>query len=141
MSSLRLLSAVALAFAAIAAGCATAQSKADAYDKSLARWHGASEEALVAAWGKPRSEQPVEGGRMLVYFNYQVAPYDNRPTFSFGIGGFGGGTSSSVGAGVGMTTPIGSAADANGCTTRFLVREGRIESWTFEGGGCGEPPL
>ena len=132
---------VAVALAALVAGCETPQSKADAYDHSLARWQGASEESLVAAWGKPLAVETVEGGKVMVYVNNHVSPYDNRPTFSFGIGGFGyGGGNTSVGAGVGVTTPIGSN-DANSCVTRFLVHEGRIESWTFEGAGCGASTL
>jgi hypothetical protein len=131
----------AVALAALAAGCATQQSSADAYDHQLARWQGASEESLVAAWGKPLAVETVEGGKVMVYVNNHVAAYDNRPTFSFGIGGWGmGGGNSSVGAGVGVTTPVGSA-NANSCVTRFLVHDGKIESWTFEGAGCGASAL
>ncbi len=128
---------MAAAALALAAGCASEQSKADAYDHSLARWHGASEDSLVAAWGKPLAVETVEGGKVMVYVNNSVSPYDNRPSFTFGIGGFGwGGGSTSVGAGASVTTPIGSN-NANSCVTRFLVHDGKIESWTFEGGGCG----
>jgi hypothetical protein len=126
----------AVAALALAAGCATEQNRADAYDRQLARWHGATEESLVAAWGRPLATETVEGGRVLVYVNNQVGPVDNRPTVSFGIGGWGGGGNTAVGGGVGVTRPVGSN-DANSCVTRFLVHDGRIESWTFEGGGCG----
>jgi hypothetical protein len=128
--------------ALLAAGCATEQSRRDAYDHSLAHWQGATEESLVAAWGKPRFEQPADGGKWMIYVNDQVSAYDNRPTVSFGLGGWNwGGGSTSVGAGVGVSTPVGSSASANGCTTRFLVHDGKVESWNFEGGGCGASAL
>ena len=117
--------------------CATDQSRRDAYDRSLAHWQGATEESLIAAWGRPRFEEPVEGGKLLIYVHDQVGGYDNRPTFSIGLGGWNwGGGGSSVGAGVGVSAPVGSSSNANGCTTRFLVHQGKVESWTFEGGGC-----
>src|SRR6476469_254925 len=126
----------------LAAGCATEQSHRDAYDRSLAHWQGATVESLVAAWGQPRFEQPAEGGKWMIYVHDQVGGYDNRPTVSFGLGGWNwGGGGSSVGAGVGVSTPVGSSASANGCTTRFLVHEGKVESWTFDGGGCGANAL
>jgi hypothetical protein len=126
----------------LVAGCATEQSRRDAYDRSLAHWQGAPVESLVAAWGQPRFEQPAEGGKWMIYVHDQVGGYDNRPTVSFGLGGWNwGGSNTSVGAGVGVSTPVGSSASANGCTTRFLVHDGKVESWTFEGGGCGASAL
>jgi hypothetical protein len=133
---------VALLAVGFAAGCATEQSRRDAYDRSLAHWQGAPVDALVASWGQPRFEQEVEGGKLMTYVTDHVAGYDNRPTVSFGLGGWNwGGGSTSVGAGVGVTTPVGSSASANGCTTHFLVSHGKVESWTFEGGGCGASAL
>jgi len=134
---MRNLSSSVLVAVLFLAGCATEQSRRDAYDRSLAHWQGATEESLIAAWGRPRFEEPVEGGKLLIYVHDQVGGYDNRPTVSIGLGGWGwGGGSTSVGGGVGVSAPVGSTAGANGCTTRFLVHDGKVASWTFDGGGC-----
>ena len=60
------------------------------------------------------------------------------PTVSFSIGGFGfgGGGHTSVGGGVGVTAPVGQPTPIT-CTTRFLVENGKVSTWTFEGPGCG----
>ena len=136
----------ALAGAALVGGCATQQARYDAYEKSLAHWQGASEQSLRDLWGKPKSEEQVEGGKVLVYVTEPTNDEQTHPTFSVGLGGWGGwggGTHPSVGGGVGVSTPIGSSGygGADSCTTRFLVGGGKVQSWTFEGGGCGVPVL
>ena len=56
---------------------------------------------------------------------------------SFSLGGFGfGGGRTSVGGGVGVTSPIGPASPVT-CTTRFLVENGRVSTWAFDSPGCG----
>jgi hypothetical protein len=136
----------ALAGAALACGCATQQARYDAYDKSLAHWQGASEQSLRDLWGAPKTEEKVEGGKVLVYLTENMSGEQTHPSFSFGVGsfgGWGGGTHTSIGAGVGLTAPVEPSGYASGdsCTTRFLVHDGKVQSWTFEGGGCGVPVL
>jgi len=117
------------------AGCATPPSGAAAYEQALAQWQGAPEDTLRARWGKPFSEEPAGNAKWLTYVvsNGAVPP----PTVSFSIGGFGfGGGRTSVGGGVGVTAPVGEATPVT-CTTRFLVENGKVSTWTFEGSGCG----
>ena len=132
----RLISALgALALCAAAAGCAAPQSGRDAYEQALAQWQGASEDTLRARWGRPYSEEQIDHGKWLTYVvSSGVAP---APTVSFSIGGFGfGGGRTQVGGGVGDTTPVGQPTPI-ACTTRFLVENGRVTTWNFEGPGCG----
>jgi hypothetical protein len=128
--------AAATALAALAAGCATAPSGAAGYEQALSQWQGASEELLRARWGKPAAEELIGTEKWLTYVvNNGAVP---GPTMSLSIGGFGfgGGGRTSVGGGVGVTTPIGPATPLT-CTTRFLVENGKVSTWTFDGAGCG----
>ena len=118
------------------AACAAPPSNRAAYEQALSQWQGAPEETLRARWGKPFAEEPAGNARWLTYVvgGGAVPP----PTVSLSIGGFGfgGGGRTSVGGGVGITTPVGQAAP-NTCTTRFLVENGKVSTWTFEGASCG----
>ena len=128
--------ALALALTVLAGGCAAPRSDAAAYEQALSQWQGASEDTLRARWGKPVAEEQIGAGRWLTYVvNNGAVP---APTMSFSIGGFGfgGGGHTAVGGGVGVTTPIGQATPVT-CTTRFLVENGKVSSYTFDGPGCG----
>ena len=132
--------AAAISVAAIAAGCASPTSRGDAYEQALAQWQGATEELLVSRWGKPVSEEQVGSGKWLTFvvLNGPPAP---PPTVAFSIGGFGfgGGRHSGVGVGGGVSTvaPIGPPGAAPTCTTRFLIEDGKVSTWAFDGTGCG----
>jgi hypothetical protein len=130
-----LLASGALVLCAIAGGCATSPSGRDAYEQALAQWQGASEDTLRARWGQPVSEERIDHGKWLTYVvNSGTTP---APTVSFSIGGFGfGGGRTQVGGGVGVTTPVGQPTPI-ACITRFLVEDGKVTTWTFEGPGCG----
>lgn len=131
----RLSAAAALALAALAAGCASPQSGRDAYEKALAPWQGQPEQALRERWGVPVSEEADGHGKWLTYVVHNGAT--PPPTVSFSIGGFGfGGGRTSVGGGVGVAAPVGQATPIT-CTTRFLVENGKVSTWTFDGPGCG----
>jgi len=121
--------------ATLAAGCATAPSREANYEKALAQWQGASEDTLRARWGKPFAEDQNGNARWLTYVVYAGAT--PPPTVSFSIGGFGfGGGHTSVGGGVGVAAPLGQPTPVT-CTTRFLVENGKVSTWNFEGPGCG----
>jgi hypothetical protein len=130
-----LVAPFAAALALLAAGCAAPVSGPAGYEQALAPWQGASEEQLRSRWGTPVAEERIGAGTWLTYVvNNGVVP---GPTMSFSIGGFGfGGGRTSVGGGVGVTTPIGPATPLT-CTTRFLVENGKVSTWTFDGPGCG----
>ena len=119
------------------AGCAAATNEDYAmearYEASLERWKGAPESQLLASWGKPTLMQDFPEGRMLVYVvrhdidngtsprNYQI------PT----ITAFGAPVIAS-----GMTAaPLVPVT----CTTRFMLQNGVVSSWKFDGLGCGAP--
>ena len=125
----------ALPLALAVGGCATPQSRDEAYEQALSQWQGAPEDNLRARWGKPVAEEQIGSGRWLTYVvaNGAVPP----PTVSFSIGGFGfGGGHTSVGGGVGVSAPVGQPTPVS-CTTRFLVENGKVSSYTFDGAGCG----
>ena len=129
---------IALAAATLASGCATRASMDNAYNDSLTNWQGASEESLRARWGKPAAEDQTPSGKWLTYIVNTPAGAGGGPRLSIGIGGFGGG--GHVGVGGGVTTPIagiGGNAQGSTCTTRFLVENGKVSNWTFDGDGCG----
>jgi hypothetical protein len=124
-----------LAMLTLVAGCAAPQSNRDAYEQALSQWQGAPEATLRARWGAPAAEQEAGHGKWLTYVvNSGAVP---PPTVAFSIGGFGfGGGRTSVGGAVGVAAPIGQATPV-ACTTRFLVEDGKVSTWTFDGPGCG----
>jgi len=126
----------AAAAAVILGGCATSPSRGDSYEQALAQWQGASEELLLQRWGKPQSQEQAGSARWLTYVarNGSVP----APTVGLSIGGFGfgGGGHSAVGVGVGAAVPVGAPTPIT-CTTRFLVENGKVSTWTFDGPGCG----
>jgi hypothetical protein len=125
-----------------AAGCASRQSGEAAYENWLAPWQGASEEALVARFGKPNLEEPVgANSKRMTYLITRSGSYSAGPTIGFSIGGFGigGGGHTAVGGGVGVTAPLNPPTPST-CTTTFLLENGKVVSWVFEGPGCDAPP-
>jgi hypothetical protein len=131
-----LVGACALSGALLGA-CATADSRAAAYERALAQWQGASEELLLARWGKPQSREEL--GASSHWLTYVVDTGGAAPTVAWSIGGFGfGGGNTAVGVGVGATAPLAKAS-ARTCTTRFLLEGGKVSTWTFDGPGCGAP--
>ncbi len=128
-------SLLGLAALALVAGCAAPASNRDAYERALSPWQGAPEATLRARWGVPAAEEEAGHGRWLTYVvNAGVAA---PPTVGFSIGGFGfGGGRTSVGGAVGVAAPIGQPTPIV-CTTRFLVEDGKVSTWTFDGPGCG----
>src|ERR1041385_7823475 len=90
---------------------------------------------LCSRGGKPAAEETIGSEKWLTYVvNNGAVP---GPTMSLSIGGFGfGGGRVAMGGGVGVTTPIGAPTPLT-CTTRFLVENGKVSTWTFDGAGCG----
>ena len=126
----------ALALAVWSGGCATPRSATEAYEQALSQWQGAPEDTLRARWGKPALEEQIGNGRWLTYVVNNGAVPPSSVSFSIGGFGFGGGGHTSVGGGVGVTAPVGQATPVT-CTTRFLVENGKVSSYTFDGPGCG----
>jgi len=98
------------------------------YDASLARWKGASESTLLAAWGTPAAQAGGGGGKTLTFVvrnNYD---------------GEGGVHVMQVGRSDGVMVGAARAPAAPlVCTTRFVLINGVVSSWTFDGVGCGAP--
>ncbi len=120
--------------AALVSACASGGSMDAAYEQSLARWNGATRAALVAEWGKPVLEQATAGGVVLVYrvhhdFDNQYSP----PGYTVVSAG-----PNSAPVVVARTPMLAGAAPVT-CTTRFVLREERVLSWSFDGIGCGAP--
>lgn len=120
-----------------AAGCASRQSGEAAYEKWLAPWQGASEESLRARFGKPDAEEVVSATtKRLTYVINTASASAGGSTIGFSIGGFGigGGGHTAVGGGVGVTAPLNPTPTT--CPTTFLVENGKVASWVYEGKGC-----
>jgi hypothetical protein len=135
-----LLSAFACAVAL--AGCASKADMDSRYQASLQRWQGATRAELEAAWGKPRLVQATPDGQVLTWtVQMDVDDRDARGagpqvvvTHAPGAGGAGGATATVVNTGA-----LAPAQVPITCTTHFVLKDGRVASWTFEGLGCGAP--
>jgi len=128
---------LAVAGAALAAGCAVPQATMDArYEASLLRWQGATRAQLEAAWGTPTLAHATPDGEVLTWI--VRSEIDDR---------------AQAGAPpVVAVTRVGAATVATAtpsltapppvpitCTTHFVLKDGRVASWKFEGLGCGAP--
>jgi len=127
---------VAFAFmlpCALLAACATQGTMDARYEASLARWKGTPESQLRQTWGKPVASEEMPDGRMLIYVVRH--DFDNRAnpqTYRIAtVSAFGAPVMTS-GMTVAPTVPVT-------CTTSFVLRHGVVESWRFEGIGCGAP--
>jgi hypothetical protein len=99
------------------------------YEASLAQWKGAPESRLVESWGRPAMSADLPDGRMLVF----VTRHDYLNTSAM--------------MGYHTLTPFGAPMIAQGltaapvipavCTTRFVVQNGVVSAWHFEGASCG----
>jgi len=132
----------AIACAALLAGCASRASMDARYQASLQRWQGATRAELESAWGPPRLVQATPEGQVLTWtLRTDIDDRDVRGagpavvvTHAPGSGGAGGATATVV-----NTGGLAPAQVPITCTTRFLLKDGRVASWTFEGLGCGAP--
>ena len=126
----RFLAPLALA-AVLATGCASRATLDARYDASLAPWTGASRAQLLAAWGKPQADATLAGGdESLVYVAHHALEDPGRPAVVVASGVHGGIVDSGM--------PIAPVVPVT-CTTRFLLHDGVVASWTFDGIACGAP--
>jgi hypothetical protein len=130
-----LAAALAFALTGVAGGCASRASMDARYDQSLAGWKGAPRERLVAAWGQPALEERRPDGSTVVVYVVRH-DIDNRPH-----GPSVATTVDAHGRAITVMTPEALSAPVVPvtCTTRFVLRGGVVESWTFDGVACGAP--
>ncbi len=114
-------SLVALSVLALLAGCATT---ADV-DRAKASWQGATYEEVVAAWGQPVSQAPLENGLQGYTWISQSAGYGAS------VGAYGG----SGGGGVGISLPLpGMGGTVSGQCQRTLgFKDGRVVDQIWQG--------
>jgi len=99
------------------------------YEASLAQWKGVPEGQLLAGWGPPAMSAELPDGRMLVFvkrtdYVNMTAPQGYHTVSAFGAPIFV----------PGMTAaPMVPAT----CRTSFVLHEGVVSSWRFDGIGCG----
>ena len=129
---------LALACALAAAGCAAPAGSMDArYEASLLRWQGATRAQLVASWGAPTLAQATPDGEVLTWI--VRTDIDGRTASGtppvVAVTRVGGTGATIAGATPALTPP----AVPITCTTHFVLKEGRVASWKFEGMGCGAP--
>ena len=125
-----------LALAAAFAGCASHDPAAEArYDASLAHWKGKPESDLLAHWGTPAARIDQGDSRTLTFVVRDAFGANNGPGTGIVRGGAGapriGGTGATMNGGV-----VASPGAPLTCTTRFVLRHGVVDSWTFDGVGC-----
>jgi hypothetical protein len=134
----RLLALLLLPTALVAAGCASKASMDARYDASLQHWLGATRAELEARWGKPNFVQ-VDTDRSVLTWIVR-SDFDDRPAANVaptvvvtrnGSGGIAG-TTVMPGAPAPAAVPIT-------CATHFVMKDGRVASWKFDGLGCGAP--
>jgi hypothetical protein len=106
-------------------GCATAEK----YEAKLKTWIGSSESALVSSWGPPDSVYENGGLKYLTY-SKSVSGYipGTAPTYQTRIIGNQAYTSS-YGGSPGF-------AYSEHCKTTFIISEGTIDRWRYEGDAC-----
>jgi hypothetical protein len=130
-------SLVALAGALAAAGCAAPAGSMDArYEASLLRWQGATRAQLEAAWGRPALAQSTPDGELLTWI--VRTDIDDRAASGtppiVAVSRTGSGATVTTTAPALPTPPVPIT-----CTTHFVLKDGRVASWKFEGLGCGAP--
>ncbi|MEP6505327.1 MAG: hypothetical protein ABJD97_18480 [Betaproteobacteria bacterium] len=129
MTSRSLLALPLLAALLALAGCASRASMDARYDASLQHWKGATRADLVAQWGKPFQEAALGGDTLLTWVVHN--DFENHqalPTYRAGTSG------ATV-----VSGPTSAPEVPITCTTRFVLKGGRVESWTFSGLACGAP--
>ena len=130
-------------FASLAAtllcACASQADMEARYAQSLAAWKGAPADRLVATWGRPRLEETLPGGaKALTYVVRYDAGHDEDVRSATTVvappagGGPVGTRATTAGMPTSVTVPIT-------CTTRFVLQDGVVTTWTFKGLGCGAP--
>jgi len=128
---------LALAGALAAAGCAAPAGSMDArYEASLLRWQGATRAQLEASWGRPTIAQSTADGEILTWI-VRTGLDDRAASGTPPIVAV-----TRTGGGVAVTTampPLTAPAVPITCTTHFVLKEGRVAAWKFEGLGCGAP--
>ena len=137
---MKLLTLILLPVVLAGAGCADKASMDVRYDASLQRWRGATRAELEAAWGRPTLAAAAGGDTLLTWVvrsDIDSRPGPDGPPIVVVTRGTGGAASPSVpnvvpGAPAPAIVPIT-------CTTRFVLKDGRVASWKFEGLGCGAP--
>jgi hypothetical protein len=130
-----------LGLSALAALAACASPEMDArYEQSLAPWKGASADRLLATWGKPlRDETLPAGGRALTWVVRHDLVNEGRNSTSTIVGYHAGATPGAPGISATTAGMPTSAVVPITCTTRFVLQDGVVTSWTFKGVGCGAP--
>jgi hypothetical protein len=116
---------------ALLCACATSNDVAmeGRYEASLSQWKGAPEGQLLERWGPPAMAADLPDGRVLVFVKRTDYVNMSAP--------MGYHTVSAFGAPIyvqGMTAaPLVPAT----CKTSFVLHQGVVSSWKFDGIGCG----
>ena len=129
---------LALIILLAAAGCASQATMDERYDALLRRWKGATRAELEAAWGRPMLVQATPDGTVLAWV--KRTDIDDRPgapgSPAVVVNRSGGGLSGTTV--MPSTHPVPAAVPIT-CTTRFVMKDDHVVSWSFKGLGCGAP--
>jgi hypothetical protein len=99
-----------------------------------ASWYGATPEELRAAWGPPATTTKTpDGAEVQTWVN--ESPASSGTSVGVGFGVFRSSGNVGIGAGTGVSVPVGEPAKPNRCERRATIREGKV----FDMEWIGEP--
>lgn len=111
-------------------GCATTSQ----YKTKLDTLVGQPEDVLIAKWGKPTGRFTDEnGGEVITYIRSREILIPSEPSYvnSGGFGGMGGKVTNIV-----ATSPTSQGTVLLNCMTKFIMKSGVVDSFTFKGNDC-----
>lgn len=116
--------AAALSFLALAA-CTTTEN----YNANMSRWLGASDRALVMAYGPPDKQYQLDA-------HTKVVSYVKKDIVSYGGGGFNGCIGGYSGFGFGSCYGPPPDIHTLSCETVFTITNGKVTNWGHKGNNC-----
>jgi len=121
-------------------GCATTAK----YETKLNTWVGASESALIAAWGVPDKEYHTSDGKKAVAYVKKDTVQSGGYTYEVPVTSYHSGVKGGEAYSGTSTTYVVETAPVQNyklyCKTSFLIdQSGKIESWHHEGNNCVSP--
>jgi hypothetical protein len=100
-------------------------------------WYGATYEDVARAWGKPTASTTFPDGRQEHVWLTET-PSHSGSSIGVGFGIFRGGGDVSVGAGTGVSVPVGGPSAPHRCERRMVFRDNAVvdQVWNGDPGYC-----
>jgi hypothetical protein len=129
MTTINRTKRVAAAALALALG-ACASATVEDVNKARNSWQGASYEDVLRVWGAPARSTTTADGRY--WYTWVTESYpQSGSSVGFSVGGMRIGGGGATGAGVGVSTPVGSPEPPPRCERTLVFDKGRVvdQSW------------